>query len=117
VEEIYPVPVTVSVCEGEPARTLAGEMDVIAGVGLFAGATGGDTGAVGEEGELLPLQPTSKEKARVDPTNNRTLRRTSPPRKTKDRSVERPAEVNDLRPVLLCFIGSVPIVSGNRCAA
>jgi hypothetical protein len=83
VEEIYPVPVTVSVCEGEPARTPVGEMDVIVGAGLFAGATGGVTGAVGEEGELPPLQPASKERVRVDPTRNRTLRRTSPPRKQK----------------------------------
>jgi hypothetical protein len=83
VEEIYPVPVTVSVCEGEPARTPVGEMDVIVGAGLFAGVTGGVTGAVGEEGELLPLQPASKERVRVDPTRNRTLRRTSPPRKQK----------------------------------
>jgi hypothetical protein len=117
VEEIYPVPVTVSVCEGEPARTPVGEMDVIVGAGLFAGVTGGGVGAVGEEGELLPLQPTNKERVSVDPTRNRTLRRTSPPRKTKDRSVERPAEVDDLSPVLLCFIGSVSIVSGNYCPA
>jgi hypothetical protein len=83
VEEIYPVPVTVSVCEGEPAGTPMGEMEVIVGAGLFAGATGGVTGVVLEEGELLPLQPTSKERVRVDPTRNRTQWRTSPPRKQK----------------------------------
>jgi hypothetical protein len=94
-----------------------GEMDTIVGAGLFAGATGGDTGAVGVEGELLPLQPARRERVRVDPTRSRTPWRTSPPKKTKDRSVERPAEEDDLCPELLCFIGSVPIVSGNRRAA
>jgi hypothetical protein len=82
VEEIYPVPVMLSLCEEEPARTPVGEMDVIVGAGLFAGATGGGIG-VAVEGELLPLQPTSKERVRVDPTKNRTLWRTSPPRKQK----------------------------------
>ena len=75
-DEIYPVPVTVSVCEGEPAGTPVGEMDVIVGAGLFAGATGGITGVVVEEGELLPLQPASKERVKIEPTRNRTLRRT-----------------------------------------
>jgi hypothetical protein len=83
VEEIYPVPVTVIICEGEPATTPVGEMVVIVGAGLFAGATGGDTGAVGEEGEVLPLQPTIKKRVRVDPINSRTLRRTSPPKNKK----------------------------------
>lgn len=82
-EEIYPVPVTVIICEAEPATTPVGEMVVIVGAGLFAGATGGDTGAVGEEGELLPLQPESREKVRVDPTRSRTPWRTSPPKRQK----------------------------------
>jgi hypothetical protein len=83
VDEIYPVPVRVSVCEGEPARIPVGEIDIIVGAGLFAGATGGGVGVGVEEGELLPLHPASKERVKVEPTRNRTLRRTSPPEKTK----------------------------------
>jgi hypothetical protein len=82
VEEINPVPETVSVCAEEPARTPVGETDLIVGAGLFAGATGGGAGELGE-GELLPPQPSNKERVKQDPTKSRTLRRTSPPRKTK----------------------------------
>jgi hypothetical protein len=44
---------------------------------------GRSNGLVVEEGELLPLQPASKERVKIEPTRNRTLRRTSPPEKTK----------------------------------
>lgn len=61
VEAIYPVPVRLSVCEGEPARTLDGDTDAIVGAGLFAGATAG----------LLPLQPASKERVKVETTKSK----------------------------------------------
>jgi hypothetical protein len=53
-DEINPVPVRVSVCEGEPARILGGEMEAMVGAGLSAGVTEGDPA------ELPPLQPASK---------------------------------------------------------
>ena len=70
VEEMYPVPVKVSVCVGEPATTPVGEIEVIVGAGLFAGVTGGVGVGVGV-GEPLPLQPASKERVRAEPTKSR----------------------------------------------
>jgi hypothetical protein len=71
VEEMYPVPVKVMVCVGEPATTPVGEIDVMVGAGLFAGVTGG-VGVGAGVGELPPpLQPASRDRVRAEPTKNR----------------------------------------------
>jgi hypothetical protein len=54
--------VKVNVCEGEPATMLPGEMDDMVGAGFDA--------AVDAELEP-PLQPESKERERIEPTNSR----------------------------------------------
>ena len=60
----------VSVCEGEPAVTPVGEIDVIVGAGLFAGTTGGVGEEEEEEGEP-PLQPANKERVKAETTKSR----------------------------------------------
>jgi hypothetical protein len=66
----------VIVCEGAPAVTPAGEIDVIVGAGLFAGVTGGGGVVEVEEAEDPPLQPMSREKVKAEPTKSRRVRRT-----------------------------------------
>ena|SRR5215469_12876484 len=83
VDERYPVPVMLMVCEGEPARTARGVREVTVGAGLSAGVTGGVgwVGVVEVEFEPPPLQPERKERPRTEQTTNAAVRRTNPPEK------------------------------------
>jgi hypothetical protein len=67
---MYPVPVKVMVCVGEPATTPVGEIDVMVGAGLFAGVTGGVGGVVVAE-LPPPLQPASRDRVRAEPTKSK----------------------------------------------
>jgi hypothetical protein len=74
--------VKVTVCEGEPATMLPGDMNEMVGAG-FAAEVGGVDGGVGFPfGLEPPLQPKSEERERMEPTKSRELRRTNPPKET-----------------------------------
>lgn len=80
VEAMYPLPEMVSVCEGEPAGTLPGEIDLIVGAGLSAGVTGVGAVGVGVEEMEFPLQPVNRVKVKAEPTKSKVPSRTSAPK-------------------------------------
>jgi hypothetical protein len=87
-EAMKPLPVTVSVCEPEPATILTGAIDVMLGVGLVDAA--GEEGVPEEGVEPDPPQPDRTSKEPRHEIASRELRRINPPRVNRSfRSVQR----------------------------
>jgi hypothetical protein len=85
-----PLPVTVSVCEEEPATTLSGVMDTIPGAGFaeFPGDEGG-WGVLVEEWEPPPQPDKTRREPKAETPNRRSrdLRCTNTSKKSSFRSV------------------------------